>query len=273
MTVLRSIAASVLILLYVVLFVLQEGRREERILHLDVALPAPVYQVIGGYLKQLLAEMLFIKTSVFVGGLRPGTPEKSYESALIGQCQAMTLTYPRFNDPYFLCQALLPYISREGAEVSTEILRRGIAEFPDNLMFRLYHATNLFRFLDKPLESSAAFKEASKLDGAPPMFARLAYLFSAQGGNIVAALISLRTMAASETDEKTLRRYEEEIAVFEKGLEVQKAVQSYATKFGRFPGTLEELVPVYLEKLPESGTSFRLVYEPPIVKIQRPAKK
>jgi hypothetical protein len=75
--------------------------------------------------------------------------------------------------------------------------------------------------MNEPLKGAEAFAEAAKLPEAPPMFAHLAALLSAQGGDITAGLISLKTMLAVEKDEVVQTRYEEEIVIFNQALEVQ----------------------------------------------------
>jgi hypothetical protein len=124
--------------------------------------------------------------------------------------------------------------------------------------------------MNEPLKGAKAFDEAAKIPGAPPMFAHLAALLSAKGGDIAAGLISLKTMLAAEKDEAVRARYQEEIVIFEQAMEVQKALNLYTEKYGVSPNTLEQLVPDFLPHVPQIKDSFVLVYDPPTLRLQRP---
>lgn len=273
MRIVRGIFLVVLVVLYGCIFVVQEKQARAMDISLEFALPANFHKIATGYLKQLDAELLFIKTSVFIGSLEPGAPPASYVDALGNNFEVMTSLYPRFIDPYYFCQSLLTPISPEAATKASTIFETGIAAYPNDLVLRFFHASNFFLSTNEPLKSAEAFAEASTLPGAPPMFAHLAALLSAQGGEIAAGLISLRTMLAAEKDEVVRTRYQEEIVIFEKALEVQKALDLYSKKYGDSPKVLKQLVPEYLLRLPEIKDSFTLVYDPPTLRLERPDRK
>jgi hypothetical protein len=269
----RRFILAGLILLYGFIFAAQYQKAQDHTPSLDIALPVNFHKVAAGYLKQLAAEMLFIRTSVFLGGLRPGTPTASYADALGNNFEVMTQLYPRFTDPYYFCQGFLTPISPEAAARANTIFETGIAAHPDNLFFRMFHGTNFFLSMNEPLKGAQAFAEAAKLPDAPPLFGHLAALLSAKGGDIVAGLISLKILREAEEDEMVRQRYEEEIAIFEQGLEVQKGLNAYTGKYGAAPESLEQLVPEFLPQLPEIKDAFVLVYNPPNLHLQRPGQK
>ncbi len=273
MLIARLFLLTGIVLLYGWLFNLQEHKAAERNVSLTMPLPASFYKISSGYMQQLVSEMLFIRTSVFLGGVRPGTPPTSYEDALGNNFAVMTGLYPRFIDPYYFCQGFLPYISPESAAKAATIFETGIAAFPDDLVLRFFYGTNFFLSMNEPLKGAEAFTEAAKLPKAPPMFGHLAALLSAQGGDIAAGLISLNTMLAAEKDEVVRKRYEEEIVIFEQALEVQKALNAYAGKYGNAPKELKQLTPEFLPQLPEIKDSFVLSYDPPNLYLKRPDRK
>jgi len=268
----RVIFLAGIILLYGFVFSVQEQKAQEHERSLEIALPVSFHKIAAGYLKQLAAEMLFIKTSVFLGGVKPGTPPDGYADALGNNFAVMTSLYPRFIDPYYFCQAFLPPISPESAAKASTIFETGIVAHPDDLVLRFFHGTNFFLSMNEPLKGAAAFAEAAKLPKAPPMFAHLAALLSAKGGDIAAGLISLQTMLAAEKDKAIRTRYQQEIVIFEKALNVQTALNAYTSKYGDAPKTLQQLVPEFLPQLPEIKDSFILVYDPPTLRLQRPDK-
>ncbi|MCD6388017.1 MAG: hypothetical protein J7L69_01305, partial [Desulfobulbaceae bacterium] len=127
-----------------------------------------------------------------------------------------------------------------------------------------------YRYLNEPLRAAKAFEDAAALPDAPPMFGHLAALFSAEGGNITAGLVTLKTMLTTEQNEVVRERYQQEIEAFEKALTVERAVSSYTKKHHTPPEKLEDLVPEYLEQLPEIQNNFILIYEPPLLRLERP---
>lgn len=256
--------------MYAFIFALQEQKAGAREVSLEYALPANFYKVAAGYIKQLTAEVLFIRTSVFLGGVRPGTSPLTYADTLGNNFEVMSQLYPRFIDPYYFCQGFLPHISSESAAKANTILETGVLAYPDDYILRFFYGSNFFLSMNEPLKASRAFAKAAVLPGAPAMFAHLAALLSAKGGDIAAGLISLKTMLAAEKDEVVRTRYQEEIGIFEQALDVQKALDAYANKYGAAPKTLEQLVPEFLPKLPEIKDSFILVYDPPTLHLQRP---
>ena len=269
----RSLLLAGIVVLYGWLFTLQEQRGEERQGSLTMALPVGFYKIAAGYMQQLAAEMLFIRTSVFLGGVPPGTPPANYEEPLANNFEVMTQLYPRFIDPYYFCQGFLPPISPEAAARAGTIFETGIAAYPDDLILRFFYGTNFFLAMNEPLKGAAAFGEAAKLPDAPPLFGHLAALLSAQGGDITAGLISLQTMLAAEQDETVRARYEEEIVIFEQALEVQKGLNAYTSKYGAAPKALEQLAPEFIASIPDIRDSFELVYDPPNLHLQRPDQK
>lgn len=275
MKVLRSIFFAGLVILYGGFFVVQEQRAQTRETSLAFALPTSFYTIAAGYLKQLAAEILFIKTSVFIGGIKSDSSLASHVDALGNNFEVMTNLYPRFIDPYYFCQAFLPSISAEAAGMASKVFETGIAAYPNDFILRFFYGVNFFMAMNEPLKGAEAFAEAAILPNAPQIFARLSALLSAQGGNIQAGLISLKTMLAAEKDEMVRARYREEIAIFEQAMRVQEALNAHAAKYGISlpPQSLQELVPEFLPQLPEIKDSFVLVYDPPTLRLQRPDKK
>lgn len=235
--------------------------------------PLPGYrflQVTAGYLQQLVAEVSFVKTAVFLGGVKAGVPETTYSTVLAHNYLQITRLYPSFTDPYFYTQSYLAGVSEEATRWANEILANGRTAYPENLIFPFFQAFNNFRYLDEPAKASQIFAEASKLPGAPPMFEHLAVILAAEGGQLEAAMISLQALIRGEEDEYVRFRYQEELAMFQDAYRVQVAVMAYHNEKNRYPEELGELVPHYLEVLPDFGRAFILTYNPPIVGLKRP---
>ena len=266
----RVICLIVLFILYGFTFISQEQQAQSKDISLEFDLPPNFYTIASGYLKQLVAEMLFIKTSAFLGGRRAGAPPETYENALGNNFMVMTSLYPGFIDPYYFCQAYLPYISQEAAERTNTVLETGIAAYPRNFVLQFFHATNFILYMNEPQQSAKSFAETAAIPGAPPYFGHLAAVFSAQGGDLIAGLISLNTLLAAEKDEAVRTEYKKEIAIFEQAIQVNTALIAYQKKYNAPPDELKQLIPEFIQAIPDIKDTFVLVYSPPTLRLERP---
>jgi len=258
---------------YIYLFLLNEKNIESKKPSLNTPLTTNFYKVASGYLAQLTSEMLFIRTSVFLGNIFFSSAKENNNESISKNFEVMTNLYPQFIDPYFFTQAFLPSISRASAKKANSILELGIKTLPDNLIIRFFYATNFFLYMDDPASGSKAFADASKISGAPRLFGHMAALLSAQNGDIEAGLISLKTMLNIEHDENIRLRYKEEIVTFETALRIKEAITTYTELIGSAPTSLEQLVPKFLPEIPAIEESFILVYNPPKLSLKRPSRE
>lgn len=258
------------LIIYGVSYTCFDRNMQDRPIELQPAPPFKMLQVSSGYLRQITSAMLFVRTSVFIGGLKAGVDELDYEINLAHNFKTMTSLYPEFIDPYFFANSILAPISKYSAKEASAILRTGIEALPDNFTLRFLHAFNYFHNLEQPLSAAEAFNEAAKLENAPIVFSRLAAIFSAHGGNLTAGIIMLKTMAQAEENEAVRERYLEEIKYFKKTIVVQNGIDAYVKEHNKPPEHLECLVPEYLATLPVMEKKFVLVYEPPHLYLRRP---
>lgn len=254
------------------LFSLQENHFAATDQQLAHPLPPTLQKAALGYLRQLGGEMLFVKASVFNGGLKPGRDPLDYAEPLAQHFTAAATLHPHFIDTYFLCQATLPYINNDYARRANSILGQGITAFPENIVLPFFAGFNHFYFLGEPLEAARIFLHAAQQPDAPPILEHLATLLTAEGGDIHAALISLRGMHASEKDEQVKKRYADEITAFEKAAMVLDAIHRYRQAIGQPPARLDDLVPGYLPAIPDVGPLFRLKWKPPHLGVVRAGK-
>jgi len=238
---------------------------------LQSAPPLKVLQTMSGYFEQISSEMIFIQTSVFLGGLKKlGTVVEDYDTELAHNFRTMTSLYPDFIDPYYLTNAFLAPASRYGAEQADLVFDTGITAYPKDFVLRFFKGANLFYNLQQPLQAADAFAKAAKIEDAPPMFAHLAAIFSGRSGELKAGLIMLQTMANAEKNELVKERYNEEIECFKQAIAVQNAIDLYTKEHGIPPKFLQQLVPKYINAIPTIEKRFVLVYKPPKVSLERP---
>ena len=265
------ILAPVLAVLYAGIFLWQEHLFAEREQALSFVPAERFLRACGGYWRQLTAETIFVKTAVFLGGLRPGSNKEAYAPALANNYRQITLLYPEFRDPYYFTQGYLPYINQEAARAANDILATGLAIYPDNYELRLFRGFNYLNNLNEPLKAAEVFHEASLRPQAPPIFAYLAALFAADGGDLQAALTTLHMLNGAENDATVKDRYEHEIALLEKAIGLFQATKRFQAAHGEFPDIPERLIPDYVQEIPDFMPYFQLVWQPPQVRLQRPS--
>ncbi len=268
----RGIVAlfAVAVLLYAVLFFVQERRNahvEERLVSVR---PAAYYRALSGYLHQLVAEMIFVRTNVFVGhATMLNRPLAADGQAIAYNLETSISLNPGFLAPYFLAQAFLPEISPELARSTNSILATGLKAHPNDIALHLSRAANFFLWLDDPLQASQAFAEAAKVPGAPPIFFRLSEMFATPEGELKAGLVSLMALRNTEKDPGVREKYRQQIANYERAVTVQNAVDAYERATGSAPTTLEQLLPTYLPVIPVFDQGYQIRYDPPYVRLLR----
>jgi len=258
--------------LYASLFFMQESVNSGRQTQLSIPLPATVQKIAWGYMRQLGGEIAFIRASVFLGGLDPGHDPEEYASPLAATFRVAAELHPQFVDTYFFTEAFLPHIGEDWARSANEILTIGIDALPDNWNPYFFKGFNHFYYLNEPLEAAKIFHAAAQCPDGPAALEHFAQLLTAEGGDIYAALIGLRAMHAAEQDEHVRKRYEKEIAMFEKVVVVLSAIKQYETDHGASPDSLIRLIPKYIGSIPDIGPVFTLEWQPPHLKVVRVVK-
>ena len=261
-----------LMIVYGILFQTHERQSSKIGPHLSMALPSPVQEVILGYLKELGAEMLFIKTAAFWGRNDLPKNHEEYAESLAQNFHVMTDIYPEFIDPYYLCESSLSYINYDSASSANEILLKGVNSHPDNMILPFFRGFNYFYYMDQPKEAAAVFSDLASRPDAPSWFGHLAGILSARGGDLYGGLMTLKAMLSTEEDEAMKGRYQRSIMNFENAIRVHEATEKFFVKNGRYPQQLNNLIPQFLVKIPNFDDGFSLKWESPILRLIRPLK-
>jgi hypothetical protein len=266
---LRAALFTVMLLAgYGALFIQQEAQTHHEHIELTPTFPARLQQSLG-YLRQLGAEMLYIKAAVFLGGREMGTPPLQYADRLANHFDIMVALHPKFLDTYYLTEAHLPWISETYARRANAILLQGLSAHPETWELPFFAGFNHFRYLDDRLEAADLLWRAAQKEKGPVWLSHLASMLAAEGGDILAGLAWLRAMRAAEEDEAVRDRYLRDITEFEKAAHVLKAIAAYKAKHGFAPQSLEALQPEFLDRLPAMAGDYELQYEAPRLHLKR----
>jgi hypothetical protein len=255
--------------LYGGLFYMQQGLVREAAPSLSYALPAKIQQVALGYLKNIGAQTLFVRSAIFVGGLPPQAPPETYADALAQNYRVMTEMYPAFTDSYLHAQSFLPHLSRQSAVEAIQILKRGMAAHPENIFFPFFAGFNYYYHLDENGKAAEIFLELAQKPGAPAWLGHFAAVLSGSGGDLHGGLHALQVMLSIESDEEAKIRYENGIRAFEAALAVRDAIHAFEQRHGSVPSELEELIPDFLLSIPVPDSGFVLSWDPPDLKVLR----
>jgi len=266
----KKIIAIVLVVLYLAVWGMQKSKGEWSDYYLSPAPPAPAMRIASGYAQQMAGFALFVKVAIFTGGPLIGVAKLSYADNMSQNFEVMTELYPDFIDSYHYCQSYLASISPEYARKTNDILDRAIAAHPDILYLPFFKAFNYFYYMDQPLQAAELFLSMSKHPDAPPWFGHFAGTLMARGGNLAAGRTMLQAMMNTEKDEYIKRRYRRSIENFNAALKVQAALDDFREKHGEDAATLDELIPHYFSKLPHLNDNNVLVWQPPLLHLDRP---
>jgi tetratricopeptide (TPR) repeat protein len=260
-----------LIVIFYTIFLVQDRYYTSRPSSLRFLPSSAFIKASSGYLYRVAGEIFFIQAAVFLGGMKPGVDQYSYAHTLAHNYVQIASLYPQFKDVYHYSQAYLPHVGPDVAKIANEVLEIGKKANRNDFLIPFFQGFNYFRYLEEPIKASEIFQEASQLPNAPPMFAHLAVILAAEGGQLEAAILFLKSLLKDpDIDEIAKRRYLEELGMCYDALSVQEAVTKYKNEKGAYPANLEELVPQYLNRLPIFGSAFVLTWKAPNVGLKRP---
>jgi hypothetical protein len=238
--------------------------------HEDLPPLAPsAFYDITGYLKQLTAEVLFIRTKVFLGGDVDSKRYKKNIPTLSDYYKQVADMHPYFLDTYFMTETTLAWVSPDSAKSANEILEVGAEYRDDTFLFPFFMGFNYFRHLNNPKQASHWLKKAAEFEGAPTWFGHLAAILDAKGGDISGGLIWLKAMARSTQEPSEKARYLADIKEYEKAMIVFNAIERYREKTGAILPNLESLIPEFLPRLPQMKMGFHLIYKDGELRLQK----
>lgn len=266
----KRLLVFVLLACYLVVWAVQQDKAGWADYYLSPAPPAPVLKVASGYARQMAGFALFVKVAIFAGGPLRGVDKMSYADSLAQNFDVMTELYPDFVDAHYYCQSLLAPIAPAYARRANSILDRAVAAHPNVLYFPFFQAFNYYYYLQEPVKAGELFFDLVKHPDAPPWFGHLGGMLMGRGGNLLAGRAMLQAMFASEQDQYMKDRYRRSLDSFDQAIKVQEALDRYRRDHGADAASLDELVPGYLNALPKLEGGFALVWEPPVLRLERP---
>ncbi len=210
-----------------------------------VVLRPGVINTVTRSIRPMLIDLYWLRTLNAIGD--PESREKN--RALYDYGLTLTEVDPRFYTAYTYIGLNIPYqtgrLDWVNAELASDLFRRGLQQFPDDMKLHLYLGYSLFGQEKKYAEASAVFLAGSKKPGALSFMAPLAARLLSHSGKAEDALSLTRAMLASSTDEESRLDFEGKVAQLEVEVALQhvdRAIEAYREANGRAPADLEALV-------------------------------
>lgn len=248
---------------YMTLFINLEEQKGAHPSSITPALPTKMLDVLGHtYLTQFIAEVLFIKTAVYQGGLRK-EPTSENLTILGNHFIAMSHLHPKMIDIYYRAESTLAHRGEPYIQTANQILKTGRTALPNEVALPFLEGFNYFNYLNNPLKAAEILKIASEIPAAPKWIGHLASILMAREGNIRSGLALLQGMYANSQNSSEKERYQKDIIVFKQALLVQQALDKYRQNNHAHATDLSELVPIYLGKLPTWNQGYSLDYHAP----------
>ncbi|MBL8955306.1 MAG: hypothetical protein JNK82_31320 [Myxococcaceae bacterium] len=201
----------------------------------------------------LVIDLYWLRTINAVGD----NDSREKQRALYDYARLITDLDPRFREVYWFVAVSLPWRLRDRSwvhiDLSNDLLRRGLAQYPNDLKMNLLLGYNLITYDKAYVEAARVFQHTATLPRAPPFAGLIATRLYSQGGSPELGIEAARAMRDSAEDEATRAEFEARIADLEIEQLLQKidaAIGVYKEKFGDYPTTFEELVKSGLWKGP-----------------------
>jgi tetratricopeptide (TPR) repeat protein len=148
-------------------------------------------------------------------------------------------------------------------DLAADLLRRGRAQFPQDMRMHLYLGFTVYYILREYKEASEIFLAGSKLEGAPPFMAPLAARLLSTSGDAKEGLALAREMLATTTDETSRAEFEKRIRELEIEVQLQEvdaAVARFKEQYGAPPSSIDQLLTMGLYRGPLTDPSGGQIY-------------
>ncbi|WP_426736369.1 pilus assembly protein PilG [Myxococcus faecalis] len=206
----------------------------------------------AGFLKALFKAQIGLVADYFwiLTINRVGTARKLTEYRDIYYYADLTTDLdPRFAKVYTFAGITIPiHLGREeyaNVEESSRILRKGIANTPEDKRIHFQLAYNLMFFERKYREAAAIIEDLAKEPGAPEWYSGLATRLYAQSGDFDTSLGLAQALRDGAEDDETRAYYERRVnEILQERLlqQLDTAIQRHQQREGRMPASLEALV-------------------------------
>ncbi|HEY6873441.1 MAG TPA: hypothetical protein VI298_12015 [Geobacteraceae bacterium] len=239
----------IILLLPAYLFSLSMTSTQRKMLPLggevSYVLPSPLLKITALEFDGLASDFMFLKALTFYGGTlerkeRPRVQEVEWRW-MYDVLNAATDLDPYFYDPYYFANSNFTWEAHMVKEANT-LLAKGNRYREWDWTIPFYMGFNEFYFLHDNAKASEYLMQGSKRPDADPILATLAVRMAYRGNRTEIAIVFLQETLKKTKDKNTRRELGMRLEVLQGVLALERAVETYKSKFAKLPHDLNELV-------------------------------
>ncbi|MCD6261763.1 MAG: hypothetical protein J7J52_01905 [Deltaproteobacteria bacterium] len=215
-------------------------------------------KAVCGEFAPLVSDVFFAYGAVLASNFNHSTPKENWGYLF----QVLKLSRdmdPYFKDPYRLVQGIYPWIAKM-PDRAISFLKKGVDFRTWDAILSYYIGFDYYFFSERYRESARYLFMSARIDHNPFM-GTLASKIAYRGGDVDTGITFLTGVLKNTLNEKTRNTIMMRINALRGVKLLKKAVTEYKKRYGRMPGSLEELVSKgIIHKLPENPykTPYRL---------------
>lgn len=206
-----------------------------------VSLPGKLVKLISLDYGGLVSDVLFIDLAVFFGD-----PNKKIDAKFIDRTlqlvENITLLDPRFQDPYYLAQAVVWESDAARLKKINRLLEKAVHYRTWDGWMPFMLGFNHFYFMRDYLGAARYLEISSQRPGVPKLAAGLAARMYQKTGRTLSALIFLQEMLKRVDDPEGAKNLKLRFDALKSLYILERAVAAFLEHEGRYPRRLEELV-------------------------------
>jgi hypothetical protein len=228
---------------------LKVDQRKKRVY--TVSLPGKLVKLISLDFGGLVSDVQFLELAVFFGD-----PNKRIDHKFIDRTlelvENITLLDPRFQDPYYLAQAVVWESDAARLRRINRLLEKAVRHRTWDGWMPFMLGFNHFYFMKDYQGAARYLKISSERPGLPRLAAGLAARMYQRTGRTLTALVFLQEMIKRLDDPEAAKNLKLRLDAFKALYVLERAVNTFLNGEGRYPRRLEELVEArVLDAIPE----------------------
>jgi hypothetical protein len=211
-------------------------------------LPSQIMKIAALDYDGIMADFLFIEGIVYIGK----NAESQGRAVRIALTDAQWRWFyrvmdvasdldPRFQDPYYLANAFLPWDARMVHETNM-LLEKGSRAREWDWRLPFFIGFNYFYLLEENEKAAGYLMEAYRRPGGSPILASIASKLAYKSKRTETAILFLEEIMEKTDDEREKKRLSARLGALKGIRQLEEAVELYKTRMKKVPRDLESLV-------------------------------
>lgn len=223
-------------------------------------LPSTIVQILTLEFKGVAADILLLKTMVFMGmkiGEHANPTDEEWQ-IIVEMLEIITDLDKKFWDPYVFAEMMLPWQAGKFDETN-RLLLKAAGNIIDDYRPYYFLGFNHFYFENKSEQAAEYLRKAALIPGAPDYLKGLASRYSLYGNQTTLGIGFLADLIENTSDEQVKQYLGKRLDALKVICFLENKVKEFSEKYHSFPAKIENLVQAgIIEEVPEDpyGGSF-----------------